>query len=172
MNDGRFYGLTGVDIAIDWLQERIKEQELFEGEADISIISANGTIAATSLADSLVGRKFQDEFPQARQQFDDLQDALEGEILDDEHLEVYVPILIGETQVPWQVHIKIPANLITAQATTTMWRSIWISSALLFFAFYHYLVLHQQAGSSIKTFDGLCKSHGRRRHFTGSIESS
>jgi methyl-accepting chemotaxis protein len=131
VHDGTFYGLTGVDISINWLQERIKQSNLYDGEARLSIVSNNGTVAATSAADTIPGKMYVDVFGLDEQQMLALERGKAGSVQLEHTLKVYSPILIGEGKTPWQVIIDIPLALITAEAQTQMYRSIYISLTLL-----------------------------------------
>jgi methyl-accepting chemotaxis protein len=131
VHDGVFYGLTGVDISINWLQERIKESNLYGGQAWLSVVSNNGTIAATSLHDTLPGEFYTDVFGVNEDQQLALERGKAGSVQTEERLQVFAPILIGEGKSPWQVVVDIPLTLITAEGKTQMYRSIYISLALL-----------------------------------------
>lgn len=131
LHDNVFYGLTGVDISINWLQDRINEAQLYDGAARLSIISNDGTIAATSAHDTLPGRKYEAIFGLEQRQKRDLELGRAGSKMTDESLKVYAPIVIGLGETPWQVSIEIPSEIITANAEDQMYRSIYISLSLL-----------------------------------------
>ena len=122
----KFYGIAGVDMSLEQLQQVVDEDNIYGGKAQIRIISNNGTIAASSGQKSLVGgdmRKFDENFDE------ELPNIKMGKELikhDDNNLEVYTPLIIGQTDTPWSVSIIIPMELITAEATSKMWEQISI----------------------------------------------
>lgn len=136
LHDGEFYGLTGVDISINWLQERINEAQLYDGQAHLSIISNNGTIAATSLSDTLAGKLFEELVEMTELQKTSLSGGKENSFMNEEFLDVYVPIDLGDGRTPWQVAISVPTDIITAEATDQMYRSIYISLILISLALF------------------------------------
>ena len=134
VKNNTFYGLTGVDIATDWMQEMIQEAQIYEGKAEVNVISHNGTITATTLTDTLLGYKLLEAFPGYNKQEAALKKGVEGFVFSDEYLKAYAPVHIGESSTPWQVSVKIPSALILAEANTQLWRMVFISSALLIFS--------------------------------------
>ncbi|WP_017730469.1 GAF domain-containing protein [Nafulsella turpanensis] len=131
VKNNRFYGLTGVDIATDWMQEMIKNANLYDGKAEVNVVSHNGTITATTLTDTLLGYKLLEAFPEYNEQEVALKQGTEGFVFSDDYLKAYAPIHIGESSTPWQVSVKIPSALILAEANAQLWQMIFISSALL-----------------------------------------
>lgn len=131
VKNNTFYGLTGVDIATDWMQEMIGNINLYDGKAEVNVISYNGTITATTLSDTLLGYKLLEVFPEYNEQEAALKRGAEGFVFSDEYLKAYTPILIGDSNTPWQVSVKLPSELILAEANSQFWRMVFISSALL-----------------------------------------
>lgn len=125
-----FYGLVGVDISINWLQDRVERAHLYGDEAIISIISRNGTLAAYSEEDSVLGKTLNEVFPEVTAQMKALQAGEEGEVITDDYLTVFVPVFLGKSETPWQVAIQVPSYLITSEATNQMWKTILISIGL------------------------------------------
>lgn len=144
LNQNKFYGLAGVDIATDWMQTMVKNANLYNGLAEINVISHNGTFAATTLSDTLLGKKILDIFPQYDEQAAALQRGSDGEVLNSEYLKAYSPIKLGNSTTPWQVSIKIPADYILADANARMWKMILISSSLLILALSIILIVVQR----------------------------
>lgn len=143
-NNRQFYGITGIDIATDWMQQMVKSARLYNGHADINIISHNGTIAASTMGDTLVGQNIREAFPDYTQQIASLAKGDEGSVLSDQFLKVHAPVFIGNSNTPWQVSIKVPSELILAEANSQMWKMIFISFALLIFSLAIILVIVQR----------------------------
>lgn len=127
----KFYGLAGVDIATDWMQQMVKEAKLYGGKATITIVSHDGSIAASTLNDTLVGKNLAKVFPQYTAQLAALKSGDEEVQLTDTFLKVYTPVHIGNSKTPWQISIEIPSDLILAEANQQMWEMILISALLL-----------------------------------------
>ena len=53
-------GLVGVDFSIDWIQEFINNASIFDGMADICIVSSEGIIVGNNNKSELVGTNVQD----------------------------------------------------------------------------------------------------------------
>jgi methyl-accepting chemotaxis protein len=144
LNGNRFYGLAGVDIATDWMQTMVKNANLYNGMAEINVVSHNGTIAATTLSDTLLGKKILDVFPEYNEQAAALQRGTGGHVLNSEYLKAYAPVQLGSSSTPWQVSIKIPADFILADANARMWQMIFISISLLALALSLILIVVQR----------------------------
>ena len=154
LNQDKFYGLTGVDIATDWMQQMVKSARLYEGMAEINVISHNGTIAATTLNDTLLGKQLLDIFPQYNEQATALKRGADGHVLNSEYLKAYAPVQLGTSSTPWQVSIRIPADYILADANAQMWQMIFISISLLVLALSTILFVVQRL---VKPLDAMVK---------------
>jgi methyl-accepting chemotaxis protein len=131
LHNKKFYGLAGIDIATDWMQKMVKSSSLYGGKAAITIISHNGTIAASTKSDTLIGKKLETIFPDETAQLAALTKGEESSVFTDEHLKIHTPVFIGNSTTPWQVSIQIPSELILAEANAQMWKMIFISAFLL-----------------------------------------
>jgi methyl-accepting chemotaxis protein len=129
--NGEFLGIVGLDILTAWMQNVVKENLLYDGRAQISVISNNGTFAATTLSDTLVGKKLDKIFPERASQFEALTSGLDGEVIDNDNLRVFAPMYLGKTDTPWQISITVPKEVIYADANQQMRNMIIISLALL-----------------------------------------
>jgi len=128
---GVFYGVVGVDFSINWLQERVNEAQLYEGTAEICILANNGEIAALSGQDTMIGKDMEIAFLNSDRQREYLKNGEKGQVLTEDFLHVYVPILLGRSEVPWQVSVIIPTDIITADADQQVTRSILITAGLM-----------------------------------------
>ena len=127
-----FFGIVGVDMSLAGLQEMIEERDPYDGKAQITVISNNGTIAAASGQRSLAG-KYIGELHRNCDWEEELRVLSMGkEIIEVEenNLCLYTPLTIGNTETPWAVNITIPLGLITAKATSQMWKQLFIGAAL------------------------------------------
>lgn len=123
MVDDTFYGIAGVDVGLNFLQGLADKVELYDGSAEVAIISYNGTVAAVSGKPELAGKPYNDI---AQDWEDNLEHVTKGRefinMLEDE-LSVFEPIKIGNTITPWSVNIRIPLQKITARADALIHRA-------------------------------------------------
>ncbi|RLD76388.1 MAG: hypothetical protein DRJ07_16445, partial [Bacteroidetes bacterium] len=121
--DENFLGMIGADMSIDFIQENAVElkKQLFNGEANILVLSQNGKIAAdTKNVDSL-GTTIADI---------DLNEK--SEIIEDqEFITSYHIIKFGKAEIPWQVIVNVPKSVILSQANKTMYAQLLIGFILL-----------------------------------------
>lgn len=127
--NGELYGVTGVDIRTDFFQRLTNTVKLYDGTAEIALISNNGTIAAVTNQPQLIG------MPATAIHGDfeidnEIQRIQEGErvVEFDENgdLEVLIPIHFLRIWTPWSVSITVPNEKITSYATFLMWQMIAI----------------------------------------------
>jgi putative methionine-R-sulfoxide reductase with GAF domain len=132
--EGKFLGITGIDTPITFLQELADQADIFEGAGKVVIISNNGTLLGVTGQPELIGQPitaiydhFSDEDYQVIKNGEEiLQYASENQ-----QLEVFVPIQVGDTAAPWSVNVIIPEAAILADASRQMWRMIAIGAGLL-----------------------------------------
>lgn len=126
VRDGRFYGIAGVDILLDRIQEMAEAASLFGEEAQLCVLSNKGKIIAASDRPDLQGK---DIMSLHRDWQEDLAYVKNGRGVfeeDEGRYAVFTPIHIGKTATPWSVNINIPCAEITAEATQQMWISIGV----------------------------------------------
>ncbi|OQY60315.1 MAG: hypothetical protein B6245_02060 [Desulfobacteraceae bacterium 4572_88] len=120
-----FYGIAGVDLQIDDLQELADDVDhLYDGAAEIFIISHNGTLAAATAKPDILGKHLKtihDDWEE------DMARIQQGEMFVEEHsgnIVVFAPLKTGLTTTPWSVNIMIPMTKITEKAESQMARAI------------------------------------------------
>lgn len=125
--DETFYGIAGIDMRLDNLQKIADNvKKLYDGTAQIIIISNNGTIAAATGRPELAGKHAKDSGEKGIEK--NLQDIQAGrEILEvdsEENLDVGTPLKPGDTLTPWSVKVIVPMEKITESADKQMDQTI------------------------------------------------
>lgn len=136
VHEGKFYGVAGGDITINWLQEfTINAVNTYHKEAVIAIFAHDGTIAAFSAKPEILGKSIKKVFPENYKAMQEhILEGHTGTDMDEDFLAVHVPIYIGKTTTPWQLRIQIPRALVTAEANNVTVRQISIGFAILIIA--------------------------------------
>ncbi len=128
--DGQFYGLVGVDVQANFLQELADEVDLYDGTAEAALIGNQGTLGGVTGRPELVGNHIQ----AYRQDWEEKLSRIQtGALVHDfrkDTLAVFVPIRIGNTVAPWSVNLNVPTAKVTAQVATRMWQLIGIGLLL------------------------------------------
>ncbi len=115
---GEIIGIVGVDFAIDWMQELINTKDLFDGMADVCIVSGKGTIMANNKRKELVCTNIEDleDCTAAERVF--LNSAQQGVIQEDKMFKFYIPIKFGENNELWHVRISVPQKAVLKDSVT------------------------------------------------------
>lgn len=131
--DGEFYGIAGVDIPLEAIQQRCEDQTYFGGTAIMNVVSYRGIIAGSTENDDLLGTSmraiFKDDYSE---KITMLQSGLAGSDVQQGYFSGYSPINIGRTGTPWGVNLQVPVDVITAEASSIMWTMIGIGLLSLF----------------------------------------
>jgi methyl-accepting chemotaxis protein len=131
LKQGQFMGTTGIDISVNFLQDMVKSLDMFDGNADISIISHQGIITASSESDSHINKSIKEvNAANYQRQLDLISNARESLFIEEGIMNIHVPIIIGRTGMHWQVELKVPLSYVTHEATMGMWRLIGIGIIL------------------------------------------
>lgn len=124
--ENNFYGVAGVNLRIDWLQQMADSITLYNGESNMQIISNNGTIVAATGSDTIIGTHIS-LLPDidSDQLLTNL--SLGSQTIDfsEKQLMVNVPVVVGETETPWMVRISVPASIIYAEANAKLFLIIF-----------------------------------------------
>lgn len=125
--DGNFYGITGIDLRLDFLQTTADEVRAIDGSTKLVLYSNNGTIAGLTAQPELVGKPIsilEDKgWEEALSNIAQGKEAIQS---DGSYLSVLTPIHFGNTNTPWSVNLLIPQSKIYATANAAMWRMIGI----------------------------------------------
>jgi len=118
--DGKFYGITGVDAPITFLQTVVDEINLYDNQAEAVLLTDTGTLIAVHNSPELSNQPAEQIFSD----FAELQPRITaGEAFislspDGQYLRVFSPVDIGEVGTHWSFSLIIPFAAITAEATS------------------------------------------------------
>lgn len=132
--DGKFYGVAGVDMTLDFLQAYADTVTEYDPLAKLHIFSNSGTIAGVTGQPELITQPISaihedyEEDLRVIQAGEKHLDEDEGDLL------VSAPMHIGSYPKPWAVHLTMPMSEITREATSAMWMMIGLGLVLLVLA--------------------------------------
>lgn len=116
LQEGQFAGVTGVDISLSGWQDRVTavSSSLFEGQAQVTLLSAGGLIAASSQYADRLGRPLAEVRPEQARRLRNLQG--EGSYYDDgETIAVLYPVDIRLAHSRWSLLIELPREAALAR---------------------------------------------------------
>ncbi|MBF0118306.1 MAG: response regulator [Desulfobacterales bacterium] len=136
-----FYGITGIDISLEWLQQMVDRANLYKNakslpRIQIFIISNDGTIAAAFHQTFLAGKHLSEIQDNFYEKIPIIKAGKEVIKPDKNKVDILTPLRIGNTENPWAVNIIIPSGLITAEATSQMWENLIISAIISVFSLF------------------------------------
>ncbi len=142
LKNDTFYGIAGIDLGVDFLQEIADDvKELYEGSVKVLIISNDGKLAGITGEPELVGQPIEEVFAEWKIYREYIEKGRKQIELAENHVSVFIPVKIGNTTAPWGVEILIPMEKITKKADLqmrgtlkTMWIMIGISFVCAFTA--------------------------------------
>jgi methyl-accepting chemotaxis protein len=118
---GKFQGVAGTDYNLDFVQKLAAEanKSLFGGKGGVTIVSHMGLVVADSEKPALIGQSFKDiagEGWEAR--LADIQAGRSSVSVDDKTgmMLAFSPIPLGRTGKPWAVMVKVPTDVVLAEA--------------------------------------------------------
>jgi methyl-accepting chemotaxis protein len=155
--EGNFFGIAGVDLPLDFLQNLADKIDVLDKSCAFNIISHTGRIVAAAGRPELIGKTIKELHPDDWEQ--DLQLIKAGtETLseDQENIEIFTPVRFGRTTTPWSVVVSVPKGLVISKAMKPIYIQVIIglvcaaaALALLWF------ISRSIAGPLIKISQGL-----------------
>ncbi|MES9996574.1 methyl-accepting chemotaxis protein [Desulfovibrio aminophilus] len=118
---GTFMGVAGTDLRLNFLQDLSRKvaANLYDGKAEVVVVSNMGLIVADSADPKRIGGPVKallgnsaDQVVQAVRSGESLVDMGKGEKL----VSVLAPIELGRTGKPWAVLIRVPSEVVFAEA--------------------------------------------------------
>jgi methyl-accepting chemotaxis protein len=129
--DNRFIGLVGVDYNLSYLQGIVENlQAEYTQYSEIMLISNRGKVVAVSGHPDWVGGDLSQYHSNAEQELALVQNQEQKLIENNSELSVYEPIGIGRTTTPWSISLKIPYDVVTAEASRLTWQLVGVSVAM------------------------------------------
>ncbi|KHK03691.1 methyl-accepting chemotaxis protein [Desulfovibrio sp. TomC] len=118
--DGKFLGVAGTDLRLNFLQELAKKVDtsLYGGQGDVAIVSHDGLIVASSEKPETVGQPLST----ISKDWEELAKAVkEGRSVIDisdvsGNYRALVPIQLGRTDRPWAVLIRVHPDVVLAES--------------------------------------------------------
>ncbi len=111
--NGKFIGVSGIDVSLDSLQTKIGSYKPF-GAGNVELVS-NGGLYVVSTDKSLQGTPIKPDYL-SQANFESLKAGNSIEFTRNEIMYVWQPVQIGETGQSWAVGVLIPLSIITAEA--------------------------------------------------------
>jgi methyl-accepting chemotaxis protein len=144
LSEGRFLGIVGVDITITDLQTQVDELAggIYDGTAQISIVSNSGVTVARSGNPDSIGNLFTEIDPQGWTDIQSLAGQVQSSLKEgDSEIRLFSPIQVGATTTPWTVMLTVPNKKLTEQADAyynqavqRLWFMILLGAAFTSFA--------------------------------------
>ena len=159
-----FYGIAGVDLRLDFIQGQADDvADLYDGAAKVAMISNNGTLAGVTNRPELQGKDMQAVHEDFATDLASIQAGKSIVEMQNDQLEVFMPLHIGRTATPWSVNILIPKAKVTEKADAqmraalkSMWTMIVIGSVLAVVAMiFLWYVIRRFVRPINDTIDGL-----------------
>ena len=118
-HNGKLIGVLGVDISLDNLQQLSLDgrNDLFEGNGQVSIVSATGLLAGHSQDAAQLSKKFEQVFgPQATGLANQMRAGKAAEFSDNGLLQVSQSFAPVPGAQPWSVLLEVPEQVLRAPA--------------------------------------------------------
>lgn len=111
--DDKFKAIVGIDFSLNIIQECVlnTKKSIFNGEANITIITDEGICIANTNHPELIGTNIIDYSKNAAEQINKIKTGKKYEQNANGKIEVFVPIKMREYSSPWQVCISISENV-------------------------------------------------------------
>ena len=124
--DGKFFGITGVDLRLDIFQDLCDATSVHHGDGDVSLVSNGGTVVAAEHRPNLAGEPLS---ALGSGLATHAAEVAAGQALSasrGSELDVLEPMSIGQTGRSWSAMVTVPLSAIHAEARAIMWRLIAI----------------------------------------------
>jgi methyl-accepting chemotaxis protein len=156
VDDGQFYGVVGVDLPLDFFQDRADALDVFNNTAEMAVISYEGTLIAVSGHSDMAGEHVQVYNHEWERAFAFIQ---QGEMLYEEHsggefdtdayehdaessadaehevheahIAIFVPVQFGNATTPWSVNLNVPREEVMRAANTALKHLMGMAAVLV-----------------------------------------
>lgn len=158
--NGRFHGVVGVDIRLDFIQSMADNLDIYNSSGKMIVISNNGKLVGVTGSPGLVGRYIKAVRENYQKDLSIIQKGKEEQGLVEGNLEIFTPLRIGKTGTPWSINIRVPQEKVTAAASKSMWKMILIGAICADLALAALLFITMRIVKPIKEVTKLAKEIG------------
>jgi GAF domain-containing protein/HAMP domain-containing protein len=133
VENDRFYGVTGVDLKIDFVQSIVDEIDLYGGTATAVLVTDTGILVAVrNQPDQSLqpAASLYADFEQIRPRIA-ADETFISPSPDGKNLRVFAPVIVGETGSHSSLSLIIPFSAITASATALAIREVVIGLSIM-----------------------------------------
>jgi methyl-accepting chemotaxis protein len=167
--DGQFYGIAGIDMPVGFLQAVTDEMNLYDGTADMLVVSNNGTLSGVTAQPELVGKSL-DAYHSDGEDYLALVQAGQSLVQNNaDHMTVFTPIHFGNTTTPWAVNLNVPTAKIFAKVNALTWQLIGVGSGLILVALLLLWFLSGKIAAPIKQMAQALETIGKYGDLTGNM---
>ncbi len=156
--EGKFYGIAGVDIKLDTLQQMIDSANLYNGQGQLALASYDGIFAAVSNQPELAGQPLKALHQDWE---DDLKIIQAGQVVvqeDEGNLAAFAPVHFGNTTTPWAVVVRVPLSYVTAQTVASVWQMVAVGVAAALAALAVLWFITRQLTAPLKIITGALEN--------------
>ncbi|MGK0288920.1 MAG: methyl-accepting chemotaxis protein [bacterium] len=129
-SNNQFYGITGIDISIDFLQKLTDTINIYDRTGTMYVVSTKGKIAAATGKRKLLGKHaklLEKDIKFQKILMKNLKSGTESVLLEDGKLRVYVPIQFGKTGLTWTIMVQVPESKIMSRANSALIKQLMLS---------------------------------------------
>ncbi|MDY7080474.1 MAG: cache domain-containing protein, partial [Chloroflexota bacterium] len=156
--EGTFYGVAGVDLALDFIQDLADEANIQDRTGKLVVISNNGTLMGVTGQPELVGQSAQVLHEDLENLVAIVQKGEESVRSVGDEMEVFAPIEFGHTGTPWSLNLLVPREDISAAAGTLKWRLTGIGVLLTVAALVLLWLAAERVAKPIKKITAAARS--------------
>jgi methyl-accepting chemotaxis protein len=127
----RALGTTGVDYAIDFIQDKVKKAHLFDSIAQLSILTYDGTFVANSAHPDWVGKNLAGYSKNVKEEIDNIRKETASSYTENDTLFIDLPFKLTTTNRAWQIRMNLPMKVVTSDANKQMWFQILLGLILI-----------------------------------------
>jgi methyl-accepting chemotaxis protein len=112
VDKGQFLGVNVMETNLTPLQEFVANSHFFKDQAEVMLISNNGTIAAHKNKPELIGKSIRHILEDAEDQIAEINSGIQKNFEDDDIIEIRTPVLFQNTENPWQLRVSVQKSVI------------------------------------------------------------
>lgn len=154
----RFYGVVGVDIQLNLIQEVLDSMELDHADWQVMIFNNNGIIFGYKGDPDMIGKYMGEVHDDVDDDINIIRSGQEKIQVMGKYLDMFKPLHIRGTDKPWSVNVLVPRDEYTAPVFTLMWKMVLTGLVCVGLALFILRYLVNEFVGPITKVVGLAKS--------------
>jgi len=126
-----FYGIIGVDIDLEFLQNEADKVNIYDNSGSITLISNSGIISGITGKSEFVGKHIKEVYKNWKKDLELIKNGKYSRSIVGESIVIFSPVKFGDIKTPWSVRLTVPKKKAYKKAWSGVYSLLGLGAILI-----------------------------------------